>query len=275
MQGGDHRTRSSAAATWRGGRTGGGRSRGPGSGATSRPHRAGVEVGGAVGHGAGAAGQHQARELLAALARDARSSSCPSARRRHRRTGSRGRAGALVGHAADGLGEAAVVDAVQHHLGHGDLAVERLAARLEVDRLREALPLGVAARPPASRRGRERRAAPARRGFAAPRGTAGRELSGSTPRLATRDRSSSRAVRARAASPAARRARTAAALEGGMLADARSPARRRRPRRHRQAPSAANSAASTTAAGDAGRRKSNHHVSSIVRAGDGSPGGSV
>ena len=51
-----------------------------------------------------------------------------------------------MGHAADGPREVAVVAPVQHHLGDGDLAVERLAARLEVDRLREALPLGVAAR---------------------------------------------------------------------------------------------------------------------------------
>ena len=126
-------------ATWvGGGRTGGGRWRGTGHAPRPvRPDRAGVEVGGAVGDGARPAGEHQRGELLAPLAGQRDSSSRRSCRRRHRRTGSRGRCrrpGVVTPQTV--LGKVAVVDAVQHHLGDRDLAVERLATRFEVDRLR-------------------------------------------------------------------------------------------------------------------------------------------
>ena len=65
----------------------------------------------------------------------ARSSSRPSGRRRRRRTGSPGPSRRPVVTPQTVLGEAAVVDAVEHDLGHRHLAVERLAAGLEVDRL--------------------------------------------------------------------------------------------------------------------------------------------
>ena len=101
---------------------------------------AGVEVDGAVGDGAWPAGEHQRGELLAARAGSGALHHVGIAVADVGELAAAAAAGALTGHAADRLGEAAVVDAVQHHLGDRDLAVERLAARLEVDRLGQALP---------------------------------------------------------------------------------------------------------------------------------------
>ena len=156
-----------------------------------RPDGAGVEVDRAVGHGAG----RPASIRLASFSlrsRDAALFMVSDCGRRRRRTGSRGRCRRLAGYAADGLGELGVVDAVQDHLGDGDLALERLAARLEVDGLRQALLLGV---PADGRHGSMLEVEPGGRGRL--RRCGGGEFSGgcgSRSRLATTMASAERAI---------------------------------------------------------------------------------
>ena len=219
-----------------------------GAGHLARParrDRAGVEVGGAVGHACAAGRRASARASFSLRTRALRALHHVgrpvagvgelAARGRCRRPAwSRRR---------PSFGKLPVVHPVQHHLGDRDLPLERLAARLEVDRLA-----------PGTATARRRRRAAARRApRVEPTGSSsaaavadvalasGADVPGSTLRLATVTASSRTRARGRIAWCSAV---TRAAALPARPAPARSPGRtRRRPALGRAAGTAQHSAA--------------------------------